>query len=699
MDNTNMPLPVWIWHPDRAEKLKTCLHRTFEIDKNIDKPVLGLALTGGARVLLDSKEILNLPEDHENVCQFNYANIESLKAGNHKLEIEIDCQKPMPGHPAISFAYDRTVGCIAWLEGNGFRLVTDNTWSAAAETAIEICKLGQEPYGDLDYPPADFMRSGFGDLIPERVPFAVTKADNVDYKEQGSLLRTSGTLTSNAMVEPLKHDSLVPIYHLRKQADWKELRTAQCEIDLSKSPSLLIDLGRESNARLGFHNLSSSPVTILWNGAESLFELAHYDNCVTEVTKVEPNKTAYTVPTGMRYITMFVLGELNSMFELDVIFESIGADPGLVGAFQCDDELINDIYRTSVHTNRLCHQLALWDGIKRDRLPWVYDLYLAARGAYPIWSDFSVLKRSLVELGNTPEGEWMNSIPDYTLWWFTTIWEYLTHQSDAQFAEELAPVIQRQADWVGKNVDKNGFLKVERGFIDWVPIAPEESRLALQAVYVIARQSLLNISESMPHLEFEFDWPVPDIPEEEFLNASPVVVKVLGILSGYIETESALDFLKSYQLDDPITPCSGYLLACLYADFNMHKEGLSIIKSIWGGMLDKGATSFWESARCSYPEDFHKHLTTYTSYGEYRISLCHVWSSTPVEWFSRVLLGVNPVSPGYREIEIAIWAPENMKKCAGQVSTPFGPVSVSWMRDADGQILVKTDTPEGIRII
>ena len=699
MVSTNLPLPVWIWHPDREGKAKIRLHRKFELDEDIENPILGIAMTGGARVRIDGVEIIDLPEDPENVCRFSYARSTSLKAGSHYLEIEIECQKPMPKHPATSFAHDRTVGCIAWLGRDGFRIVTDDTWSSDDDAAVEICKLGQEPYGDLDYSPGDFARSGFGDLSTEFAPATVVKGQNINYQQQEVLLKLSGGIETDVTVDSLKHTELISIYHLRKQEDWRRLRKLQREIDLSKIPNVLLDLQRESNARLGIHNLGFEPVTILWNGAESLFELEHYDNCITEVMHVGPSEVIFSVPSGMRYVAIYVLGEMGAQFQIDVVCESVGADLGRMGRFQCDDEQINRIYETAAHTNYLCHQLALWDGIKRDRLPWVYDLYLAARGAYPLWEDFSVLRRSLVELGHTPEGSWMNSVPGYTLWWFVSIWEYLLHRSDAEFAEELVPVIQRHADWVGRNVDENGFLKVERGFIDWVPMTAEESRLSLQAVYMIARQSLRNISDVMPDLEITFDWPVPEIPEEQFLNASPVVTKVLGILAGYVSPDKALEFLNSYQLEDPISPCSAYLLACLYADFNMPDKGLSVIRSLWGGMLDKGATSFWEAVRCDYPDDFHSHLTTYTAYGEYRMSLCHAWSSTPVEWFAHTLLGVNPVSPGYRDVEIAIWAPESMKRCEGTVSTPFGPISVSWIRREDGQIIVKTDVPEGIRIV
>ncbi len=70
-----------------------------------------------------------------------------------------------------------------------------------------------------------------------------------------------------------------------------------------------------------------------------------------------------------------------------------------------------------------------------------------------------------------------------------------------------------------------------------------------------------------------------------------------------------------------------------------------------------------------------------------------------MEWFARILLGINPITPGYREVEVAIWAPENINRCEGTVPTPFGPISVSWIRRKDGQIIVKTDMPEGVRMV
>ena len=699
MINTSLPLPVWIWHPDRDKRLKTKLHREFKLSKSTNNLVFGIALTGSAKVLVDGIEILDLSEDPENIVRYHYGKCMPLKAGNHKIEIKIECQKTVPKHGATSFAYERTVGCIAWLESDDFRLVTDTTWSADDKTVIEICKLGQEPYGDLDDAPEDFVRSGFGDLYAEPIVPDLFEMDGIFFNQKDETIRISGVITSNTSFKQLKHPDLISIYHLRKQEDWKALHTIQKNTDMFGVPNVLIDLKCESNARLCVKNLGNEPIQILWNGAESIFELENYDGCMTELLEIKPNETKFSVPNGMRYVKVFVTGKDSEQFAVEITCESIMAKIEQVGSFWCDDEQLNNIYSVSVHTNQLCNQLALWDGIKRDRLPWVYDLYLAARGAYPLWNDFSIVKRSLIELGGTPEGEWMNSLPSYTLWWFVTVWEYIIHRSDVEFVEEIVLLVQKHASWVEKNVDENGFLKVGGSFIDWVPMTTEESLLSLQAIYRIAKQALTNVANVMPDAELTFNWKIPTIPEDQFLNSPAVITKVLGILSGYVSTEGALEFLKNYQLSDPISPCSAYLLACLYADYNMPEKGLSVIRSLWGGMLDQGATSFWEAVKCEYPEDFHKHLTTFTAYGEYRISLCHAWSSTPVEWFTRIILGVNPVEPGYRKTEIAIWAPEGISKCEGTVPTPFGKIYVSWVRKNKDEIIVKTEVPKGIEIV
>ena len=46
-----------------------------------------------------------------------------------------------------------------------------------------------------------------------------------------------------------------------------------------------------------------------------------------------------------------------------------------IGSFSCSDERVNEIFQTAAYTAELCMQTYLWDGIKRDRLVWIGDMY------------------------------------------------------------------------------------------------------------------------------------------------------------------------------------------------------------------------------------------------------------------------------------------------------------------------------------
>lgn len=143
-----------------------------------------------------------------------------------------------------------------------------------------------------------------------------------------------------------------------------------------------MDLGKEYNARFHLRNRSSSNLIVVWNGAESLHELEHYAGLMTVVVRVEPGAVRVTLPQRLRFLRMMVLAGEGEPFELEWCPEEVVVPMNQVGTLHTDSELLQGIYDISLHTNRICHQIGLWDGIKRDRLNWAYDFYLAAKADY-----------------------------------------------------------------------------------------------------------------------------------------------------------------------------------------------------------------------------------------------------------------------------------------------------------------------------
>jgi hypothetical protein len=102
-----------------------------------------------------------------------------------------------------------------------------------------------------------------------------------------------------------------------------------------------------------------------------------------------------------------------------------------------------------------------------------------------------------------------------------------------------------------------------------------------------------------------------------------------------------------------------YLGALRHA--GMHQEALDATREAYGGMLDAGATSWWEH--------FHG-----------RESLSHAWSCAPTYDLSTYVLGVKPTEPGFASFSVEPH-PADLKWARGVVPTPRGDIQVEWRRD------------------
>lgn len=73
------------------------------------------------------------------------------------------------------------------------------------------------------------------------------------------------------------------------------------------------------------------------------------------------------------------------------------------------------------------------------------------------------------------------------------------------------------------------------------------------------------------------------------------------------------------------------------------------MKSYWSGMLDKGATTFWEEYKPGEPEELQ-----YGMYGDkFGKSLCHAWDASPIYLIGRYCVGLKATKAAYETFEIA----------------------------------------------
>ncbi|MED5020813.1 alpha-L-rhamnosidase [Paenibacillus chibensis] len=696
------PIPQWIWHRERESRQQVELVKRFVLEAPADEVRLHLALTGGAEIELDGCVIARVEENAANLCSFQGIDAfpERLEAGEHTLRFRICCTSVMPVAPINIHLKGRLAGCIAYVSAEGLWLRTDDTWvDEDGQAAAVVCLLGEEPYGDLENGPEWFVAGGFGDIRTAPLRGTVLcSAQHVEASVHGGKASISGKGRGKVKVpKPERRDKHI-FYHVRKQTEWREAHISLGLTRLDEMPSFLLDLGKEYNMRFRLENLGGGALDIVWNGAESLQELEHYEGLMTESFMLEAGATEVTLPQGVRYVRIYVLAEEGVPFELFWQAEEAGVAMEQAGYFGTDSKQLRDIFELSLHTNRVCHQIGLWDGIKRDRLNWTYDFYMAGKADYVLYEDLSVLRRSMEELGRgTPAGYWMNDLPSYTFWWLNNVWEYYLHTGDGIFVHSLNDEIERHAAQAESLIDpvSGGLVNLPSNLIEWVPMEQAESELCMQALFRMTGDHLRKLKSYLPELSLPglARWGHPLLDAEDFLSGKQLITKLLGILSGYVGEAEARAFLQEYQPQDPITPLSAYWLAECCSMLGLGDKAWETVSIIWGKMLQEGATTCWESVTLQHEGDFHNALTTYTAYNSYRTSLCHSWAGTPIHWIMSRVVGVQPIEPGYAAIAFQPQHVAGALTCKAALPTPFGLIEAGWEHGDDFLRL-----PAGIRL-
>jgi alpha-L-rhamnosidase len=153
---------------------------------------------------------------------------------------------------------------------------------------------------------------------------------------------------------------------------------------------------------------------------------------------------------------------------------------------------------------------------------------------------------------------------------------------------------------------------------------------------------------------------------------------------------------KATYRPDVVSPYYGSYVLDAMAEMGHRDAALAWIREYWGGMIQEGATSFWEAYDPAWPKDDpHVDLQADDTSG-YRISLAHGWASGPAYWLMEQVLGIQPTAPGFAQTTIRpdllglTWA-------RGAEPTPHGLLSVSLSHQHDEHSLhVVIDLPSGI---
>ncbi len=654
---------TWVWYPgdyeiwlgnrmnnNRTERgaffppfWKTDSHYvTVEFSKDLDLPedeVITIKAEGKYNVKLDGK------------LQFGEPSEFRLPAGKHKLNIKVWNQAT----PPALYVKGKTVNTdSSWKVTNEDKEWIDESGKASDTSATTYALAGYWNFDDIDIPPSAFT------LQYEPLEKVTVKEITAD----GGKLYDFGKETFGRIVlKDVTGNGNVNIYY-------------------GESPEEALDIDFcETLDKIGF-------------GADKVTDLA------TAAT-AERNKD-YTLDNTKAFRYVYIAPESGvDVADASMLYEYAPVE--YRGTFKCSDPELNRIWDVGAYTMHLTTREFFIDGIKRDRWVWSGDAVQSYLMNYYLFFDSPTVKRTTRLLrGKDPVTAHINTIMDYTLYWFIGIYDYYLYTGDKEFVKEIYPRMQTMMDYVLSRTNKDGMLEGMTGdwvFVDWADF-PMSKQGALAFEQVLLCKSLETMKlcadivgddkDAKLYGELAADLRGKLIPtfwneEKQALvhnvengKKSDQVNKFANMFAinfGYFDEPTTESVMTNVMLNPDVpaitTPYMRFYELESLCDQGLQERVLTEMKDYWGGMLREGATSFWE--KYNPGDSGTQHLSMYgRPYGK---SLCHAWGASPIYLIGKYYLGVRPLKPGYEEFSIT---PNlgGLKWMEGTVPTPDGEISL-----------------------
>lgn len=328
-----------------------------------------------------------------------------------------------------------------------------------------------------------------------------------------------------------------------------------------------------------------------------------------------------------------------------------------------------ELDRVSLRTLANCMQTVFEDGPKRDRRLWVGDLRLQALANYESFKNQPMVKRCLYLFAGLADADgkvsadlYENPVPrrgscyilDYAALFPAILLDYLRASGDRQTAVELWPVARRQFDFMPWSADDPGLVLCPENvwvFIDWCGSLHRQAAMQGVLIYAIRRamalakaigedQSAAALADRLGKMQdsarrnfwdaARHVWVSGEARQVSWASWAWMVLAEMGT-----SDEARQSYRELVKHPEAVKPNGPYLyhhvvdalFACGLAD-----EAKQLLKDYWGGMIARGATTFWEVYD---PAD--ERLSPYGS--PLFNSYCHAWSCTPAYFIRKHIAG------------------------------------------------------------
>ncbi len=399
-------------------------------------------------------------------------------------------------------------------------------------------------------------------------------------------------------------------------------------------------------------------------------------------------------------------------------------------SFLCSDFRLNKIWETCLETISVCTNDTFMDCPWRERALWVNDMIVTGLTAIQGFGDARIVKRCLkLAHGDRQAHNLVPAIVPSTpldkhilvptcLYFLLELRDYWMHSGDAETLNEILPAIEKNYKFFEEWEDEHCHLTPPEKYWNFFEWSYESCDISLDGkntanlnwlyawcLRVLSELLDLNgegkkakyyaskipkIVEGMKnHFKVEGEKYYADWLEEDGSQSklASQLSHALAILSGALPEAEAKEFGEKILFDNKFHETELFMSHFQFLateKVGREEEALEKIRRLWGMIVDAGSPVIWENAVYEIGPDFASGSG----------SLSHAFSTAPVSFFQRTILGVKPLKPGFKKFSVDP-RPLGLEFANGRVPTPNGNIHVAW-KNTDEKLEVELTVPVGL---
>lgn len=396
-----------------------------------------------------------------------------------------------------------------------------------------------------------------------------------------------------------------------------------------------------------------------------------------------------------------------------------------VGRFECSDPKLTKTWEISARTLKLCMEDTYTDCPLYEQTLWVGDARNESLLSYTAFGSDDLGKRCLKLIARSLDrypliqsqvpSTWEVIIPSFGFLWGIMAWDYYAWSGDKQFVEWIYPYLIKNLRNASNYTDKQGLFSVPFwNFFDWTNIDSGHSTVVYNSILAAgAADAALRCADAIGNAQ-DKEWleqyrdslkkalnevwnaeagAYPDsVHEDGKVSTNYSIHNCFLSLLFDVVPEDRKNIVLEKLLNPPKDMTQvGSPFVAMYMFDALEKMGhadkiIEAIHKYYDPMLEAGATTVWES----FPSGTTGHGGFPTR------SHTHAWSSAPIHFLNRIVLGILPEAPGSASFQISprlnglTWA-------KGATATPKGPVEVSWKMDGT-TLIIDAKAPKGVNV-